>query len=64
MNWPGHDVEGGGLTPFSLGFVKGWRRTLACLTCLEGIYTLNVPVEDLTVDFKADGIIALNKLTS
>ena len=42
----------GTLTPFSIGFVKGWRRSLVCLTLLEAIYTLKIDINDLTTNFK------------
>jgi hypothetical protein len=41
------------LTPFSVAFIKGWRRSLACLICCEGIKQLGITLEDLTLEFKA-----------
>ena len=42
-----------GLPPFSVAYVKGWRRSLACLIVLEGIRVLGVDMEELTPAFKA-----------
>ena len=38
--------------PFSIGYVKGWRRCTALLAALAGIYTLEIPIEELCADFK------------
>ena len=41
------------LPPFSIAFVKGWRRSLACLICCEGVKSLGIELDELTSDFKA-----------
>ena len=43
----------GMLAPFSVAFVKGWRRSLACLICCEGVKSLGIEMDELTPDFKA-----------
>lgn len=43
----------GMLPPFSIAFVKGWRRSLACLICCEGVKSLGIELDELTSDFKA-----------
>ena len=40
------------LPPFSVAFVKGWRRTLSCMIACEGIRRLSVPLDQLTEKFK------------
>ena len=40
------------LPPFSIAFVKGWRRSLAALICAEGVRALNINVGDLSTKFK------------
>jgi hypothetical protein len=42
------------LKPFSIGYVKGWRRCTALLAALAGIYELKMPLEELSTDFKAE----------
>lgn len=41
------------LRPFSVAFVKGWRRSLAALICCEAIRVLEIPFDELTHNFKA-----------
>ncbi len=41
------------MPPFSVAYVKGWRRSLACLIIFEGIRVLGVDMEELTPAFKA-----------
>ena len=41
------------LAPFSVGFIKGWRRSLAALIICEGIRSLGIELDDLTDQFKA-----------
>ena len=41
------------MPPFSVAYVKGWRRSLACLIIFEGIRVLGVDMEELTPQFKA-----------
>ncbi|CAK9043568.1 FO synthase subunit 1 [Durusdinium trenchii] len=43
----------GTLPPFSVAFVKGWRRSLSILIVCEGIRSLGIPFEELTPEFKA-----------
>ena len=44
------------LPPFSISYIKGWRRSLACLLCCEGIRTLGIDMADVTDAFKAGGV--------
>ena len=46
------------LKPFSVGYVKGWRRCTALLAALAGIYELKMPLDELSVDFKAESWFA------
>ncbi len=41
------------LVPFSVAFVKGWRRSLSCLIACDAIKTLEIPFEELSANFKA-----------
>ena len=41
------------MRPFSIAFVKGWRRSLMMLTALEGILVNNISMEDVSSTFKA-----------
>lgn len=41
------------LPPFSVGFIKGWRRSLSALIICEGIRSMGIPLEDLADVFKA-----------
>lgn len=41
------------LPPFCVSYIKGWRRSLACLLCCEGIRTLGIDLADVTDVFKA-----------
>ena len=41
------------IAPFSIAYVKGWRRALACLICCEGVRSLGLSPDELTSDFKA-----------
>lgn len=52
---PGDDQ----MPPFSVAYVKGWRRSLACLICCEAVRTLGISLEELTSEFKAWSIIGL-----
>ena len=49
------DLESGILPPWSVGFIKGWRRSLAMLICLEGVRSLGVELAELTDNFKDKG---------
>ncbi len=40
------------LRPFSVAYVKGWRRSLACLMCLEAVRSIGLPLDELTNNFK------------
>ena len=40
------------LPPFSVGFIKGWRRSLAALIICEGIRSLGIEIADLTDTFR------------
>ncbi|CAK9008023.1 FO synthase subunit 1, partial [Durusdinium trenchii] len=42
------------LAPFSVGFIKGWRRSLAALIICEGIRSLGIELDDLTDQFKVE----------
>lgn len=42
----------GMLPPFSVAFVKGWRRSLAALICCEAIRSLGIDFAELTDVFK------------
>lgn len=39
--------------PFTVGYVKGWRRSVTCLIVAEGIRSLGIPLGDLSNDYKA-----------
>lgn len=41
------------LVPFSVAFVKGWRRSLSCLITCDAIKSLEIPFEELSTNFKA-----------
>ncbi|CAK9105978.1 FO synthase subunit 1 [Durusdinium trenchii] len=41
------------LSPFSIGFIKGWRRGLAALIICEGVKSLGIELSELTDSFKA-----------
>ena len=41
------------LGPFSLGYVKGWRRALGALICVEGVRCLCIDPNDLPAVVKA-----------
>lgn len=40
------------MPPFSIAFVKGWRRSLMLLSALEGIRANNIPLADVCPTFK------------
>ena len=46
------DDQGKLLRPFSVAFVKGWRRTLAAFICCEGIRKLQIPLDRIPDVFK------------
>lgn len=48
-----NDILGELLAPFSIAYVKGWRRALAALILIEGITCLGIPIEDMVPAFKA-----------
>lgn len=53
-NWMNiHNELGELLAPFSIAYVKGWRRGLAALILIEGIRCLGIPIEDVVPAFKA-----------
>ena len=52
------------LKPFSVGYVKGWRRCTALLAALAGIYALKLPVDELSADFKAEPCVSLGCIQS
>lgn len=39
--------------PFTVGYIKGWRRSVTCLVVAEGIRSLGIPLGDLHHDYKA-----------
>lgn len=41
------------LRPFSLAFVKGWRRSVTCLIALEGIRSLGIALDEVPKELKA-----------
>ena len=41
------------IPPFSVAYVKGWRRALACLISCEAVRALGLDVSELTPKFKA-----------
>lgn len=41
------------IAPFSIGYVKGWRRSVCCLIALAGVKLLNIPLDELEPSFKA-----------
>lgn len=41
------------LKPFSTAYVKGWRRSVACLIAVEGLKRLAIPMETVSLDYKA-----------
>eukprot|EP00435_Cladocopium_sp_Y103_P058569 s586_g20.t1 len=41
------------MPPFSIGFVKGWRRSLSALIICEGVKALGIDIAELTDEFKA-----------
>ena len=45
---PGGDPD---LPPFSVAFVKGWRRATALLSIIAGIKELEIPVEEIPRHF-------------
>lgn len=48
------NAPSGLLPPFSVGFVKGWRRSLATLIICEGVKSLGIDVAELRPCFKAE----------
>ena len=40
------------MPPFSIGYVKGWRRSTALLAVLCGIKALEIKLDDLPAIFK------------
>lgn len=40
------------LPPFSVAFVKGWRRSLAMLIICEGIRSIGIDLADVDSGFK------------
>lgn len=47
---PGTDAD---LAPFSVGFVKGWRRATALLSVMAAIKDLEIPTEEIPRQFQA-----------
>lgn len=43
---------GEGITPFAVGYVKGWRRCVTALIVAEAVRKLQIDFESLTEDFK------------
>ncbi|CAL1167352.1 unnamed protein product [Cladocopium goreaui] len=43
------------LPPFSVAYVKGWRRSVSCLIICEAIKELGIDMADLSTDYKAMG---------
>ncbi len=41
------------MKPFSIAFVKGWRRSLMMLTALEGIFVNAISMDEVGSNFKA-----------
>eukprot|EP00435_Cladocopium_sp_Y103_P026994 s4752_g6.t1 len=41
------------LAPFSVGYVKGWRRSTALLAIFAALYDMKTDLEELSSDFKA-----------
>ena len=41
------------LPPFSVAYVKGWRRSVSCLIVAEAIRELRIDFSDLTQNYKA-----------
>ena len=48
---------GAALPPFSVAYIKGWRRSLACLICCEDVRALGISFEDLTTNFKDPNLV-------
>lgn len=40
------------LPPFSIGYVKGWRRSSAMPAAMAGIYLLEIDLDELNANFK------------
>ena len=47
--------QGGQLPPFSIAYVKGWRRSVTALIVAEAIRSLSIEMGDLTKNYK-DGL--------
>ena len=41
------------MPPFSIGYVKGWRRSTTLLAVLCGIKALEIQLDDVPATFKA-----------
>lgn len=46
-------IPGDMLVPFSVGYIKGWRRSISALIAAEGIKALNIDFAEVTNEFKA-----------
>ena len=46
-------ISGHTLPPFSVAYVKGWRRSVSCLIICEAIKELGIDMADLTTNYKA-----------
>ena len=46
------ELSGEFLRPFSVAFMKGWRRSVTCLIALEGIRTLQISLDDISDNLK------------
>lgn len=50
------------LPPFCLGYVKGWRRALAALICIDGVKSLGTAPDDLGKCFKDMSFIGIHAM--
>ena len=50
------------LRPFSVAFVKGWRRTLAAFICCEGIRKLQIPLDRVPDAFRRSFFFTKDRL--
>lgn len=51
-------VGGDLLPPFSIAYVKGWRRSVTALIVAEAIRSLQIDASELTSAYKAGCVLA------
>ena len=51
----------GEIPPFSVGYIKGWRRSVTALITAAAVQELHIPFEDLTGNYKVGNSESLTK---